>query len=147
MHFHLQETTPLEISFYQRIAQPLHFSYSFLRKQKHRIIFKMSLQNHGRNNSPGFWSLTATLLRNRKHKRKTVLLMLQFYPSVYTYLPLLEYYRPSFHKFRITKEPQQSQQGEMTKDGFLGKPGNTREEIISKFDFNSKVSFLSKLIL
>jgi len=38
------------------------------------------------------------------------------------YLPVLEYYGPSFHESRITEEPQQGQQGEMTKDSFLGKP-------------------------
>ena len=49
------------------------------------------------------------------------------------YLLFLEYYRPPFHEFRITKEPQQGQQGKMTKDSFLGKPGSMGEEINSKF--------------
>ena len=45
------------------------------------------------------------------------------------YSLLFKYYGPSFHEFRITKEPQQSQQDEMTKDSFLGKPENTTDQI------------------
>ena len=37
-------------------------------------------------------------------------------------LPFFECYGPSVHKFRFTKQPQQRQQDEMTKDGFLSKP-------------------------
>ena len=58
------------------------------------------------------------------------------------YLLLLKYYGPPFHEFRITKEPQQSQQDEMTKDSFLGKPENTTHQINDCLLCENVVSFV-----
>ena len=48
--------------------------------------------------------------------------------SVYKDLLFLEYYRPSFHEFRISKQPQQGQQDKMSKNSFLGKPANEKKK-------------------